>query len=232
VFDCDETLLIRVEGGRPVDARAVVESCLRAGCAVGIATGNVFCDDANSCDITRKAFGFNILVEAEVAQAAKTLGLSKIVTGKDWVINRQQDKSKSLATLAERFPQHSAVRILFDDNPYSCSNKKILPPEWTSQADRKLAPQQVFACDGVSGTPYSRTLSTPGTFFIWAAARDPDSLREFAADARIRIAPPKHSGISAKVFDAVRPQINRAVWAKFPDFKLSAVPSPKLKKST
>ena len=90
IYDIDSTLTTG-ESGKDIeiaiDSRASAESCIRAGCAIGVATGGTHCTekDPEGCNITKYALGFNILNDDEVNNASKQIGLP-IVTGKDWVI--------------------------------------------------------------------------------------------------------------------------------------------------
>ena len=75
IYDIDSTLTTGESGSSKdiaIDSRASAESCIKAGCAIGVATGGTHCTDKDpeGCSITKYALGFNILDDNEVKDAS------------------------------------------------------------------------------------------------------------------------------------------------------------------
>ena len=141
IYDIDGTLTNGLSGNDKdiaIDARGSAESCIKAGCAIGVATGGNHCTDkdTNNCAITKYALGFNILDEDDVKDASNKIG-KPIITGKDWV-RANWNKAGDMQDLSSRISNPSCG-ILIDDNILeSCgkcdayTSKNGCPAPWGS----------------------------------------------------------------------------------------------------
>ena len=179
IYDIDSTLTTG-ESGKDIeiaiDSRASAESCIRAGCAIGVATGGTHCTekDPEGCNITKYALGFNILNDDEVNNASKQIGLP-IVTGKDWVI-ANWNKPNAMQTLSKKISKPSCG-ILIDDNILqSCgqcnayTSDKGCPAPWGSTKSDLENPnldlvKKAYSCS------FTNTNNLPGTDYTWVPAR-------------------------------------------------------------
>jgi hypothetical protein len=156
IYDIDSTLTTGNCGGKveAIDARASAESCIKAGCAIGVATGGSHCTqhDENKCQITKDSLGFNILDPNSVTEAEQKICTDevkkmypncKITTGQDWV-KSHWNKARKMDELSDKLdPANKSCGILFDDNilescgscdSYKSSNQSC-PTPWGTYAE-------------------------------------------------------------------------------------------------
>ena len=118
VFDVDGTLTNLSNGSAAdsaIDARASVESCINAGCAVGLLATNKLCtdEDPENCKITEYAFGFNVMDPIQVENASKKLK-KPIITGSEWVMSNAH-KGDAMKTFSKKIC-NPTCGLLIDDN--------------------------------------------------------------------------------------------------------------------
>ena len=118
VYDIEGTLTNKSYGSpkeQAIDARSSVESCINAGCAIGlVTTGNQCTDkDPNNCKITEYAFGFNIKDPKQVKDTSEKLK-KPVITGSDWVVSNVH-KGNAMRSFSEKIC-NPKCGILIDDN--------------------------------------------------------------------------------------------------------------------
>ena len=179
IYDIDSTLTTGESGSSKdiaIDSRASAESCIKAGCAIGVATGGTHCTDKDpeGCSITKYALGFNILDENEVKDASDKLGYP-IVTGKDWVVSNW-NKANAMSILSKKIKKPSCGILLDDNVLQSCgqcdayTSKDGCPAPWGSSKSNLENPN-MDSVKKAYGCSFTGTDNLPGTDYAWIPAR-------------------------------------------------------------
>lgn len=180
-FDINGTLTNSAHGTTretAIDARSSVESCINAGCAIGLVTEGKHCtkDDPDKCKITEYAFGFNVLDPKQVRKASKKLG-KPIITGKKWVVNNIH-RGDAMKTFSGKI-QNPKCGILLDDNILqSCGRcntfdkNSYCPAPWGSETE----PPNMDAVETSYGCKFnSKHANDQGGDYMWIPAREINS---------------------------------------------------------
>ena len=183
IYDIDSTLTTGGSGSNEqiaIDSRASAESCIKAGCAIGVATGGTHCTDKDpeGCSITKYALGFNILNQDEVNSASEQLGYP-ITTGKDWIV-ANWNKPNAMQTLSKKI-SNPKCGILLDDNILqSCgqcnayTSEAGCPAPWGSNKTNLNNPnmdnvKKAYSCGFINDS------TIPGDDYAWIPARPIDN---------------------------------------------------------
>lgn len=182
IYDIDSTLTTGGNGSNPqiaIDSRSSAESCIKAGCAIGVATGGTHCTDKDpeGCSITKYALGFNILNQDEVNSASEQLGYP-ITTGKDWVV-ANWNKANAMQTLSKKISNPKCGMLLDDNILQSCgqcdayTSEEGCPAPWGSNKTDLNNPnmtnvKKAYSCG------FTNDSTIPGNDYAWIPARPID----------------------------------------------------------
>uniref|UniRef100_A0A6C0B393 Uncharacterized protein n=1 Tax=viral metagenome TaxID=1070528 RepID=A0A6C0B393_9ZZZZ len=145
VYDVDGTLtnLSNLSSkDSAIDARASVESCINAGCAIGLVATNKFCTDQDpeNCKISEYAFGFNIKNPEQVKKASEKLK-KPIVTGEDWVVSNVH-KGDAMKIFSKKICNPKCGLLIDDNILQGCGNcntfdkNSYCPAPWGGENDK------------------------------------------------------------------------------------------------
>ena len=145
VYDVDGTLTNLSNGNSKevaIDARASVESCINAGCAIGLVTTDKFCTDQDTekCKVSEYSFGFNVLNPDQVKKASDKLK-KPIITGKDWVVSNVH-KGDAMKTFSKKICNPKCGLLIDDNILQGCGHcntfdkNSYCPAPWGSENDK------------------------------------------------------------------------------------------------
>jgi len=180
VYDVDGTLTNLSYGSNKeiaIDARASAESCINAGCAIGLVTNNKLCTDKDpdNCKITEYAFGFNIKDPKQVSEASRKLK-KKIITGENWILNNI-DKGNAMKSFSQKL-SNKGCGILIDDNVLQSCGKcntfdknSYCPAPWGAETEEPEMNQvkKSYKCKF-----FSKHSKDSGDDYLWIPAREID----------------------------------------------------------
>jgi len=180
VYDVDGTLTNLSNGtskDQAIDARASVESCINAGCAIGLMTTNKFCTDQDpeNCKISEYAFGFNVKNPDQVKKAAEKLK-KPIITGNDWVISNVH-KGDAMKIFSKKICNPKCGLLLDDNILQGCGHcntfdkNSYCPAPWGSKNDKPslCKVKKAYKCKFNSKHAMDR-----GEDYTWIPAREID----------------------------------------------------------
>ena len=183
IYDIDSTLTTGGSGETEdiaIDARSSAESCIKAGCAIGVATGGTQCvNGVDSCKITKYSLGFNILDKSDVDEAASKLN-APIVTGEDWIV-ANWNKASAMETLSKKL-KNPKCGILVDDNILqSCGEcnaytaEKGCPAPWgTTFSNLETHEPNLDRVKKAYSCGFKSDSLTGGTDYAWVPAKVTD----------------------------------------------------------
>ena len=178
VFDVDGTLTNLSNGNSKevaIDARASAESCINAGCAIGLVATNKFCTDKDpeNCKISEYAFGFNIKNPDQVKQASIKLK-KPIITGDDWIISNIH-KGDAMRTFSEKICNPKCGLLIDDNILQGCGRcntfdkNSYCPAPWGGESDKPnlCKVQKAYTCKF-----NSKHAMDSGNDYAWVPARE------------------------------------------------------------
>jgi hypothetical protein len=239
IYDIDSTLTTGGSGKNSeiaIDSRASAESCIKAGCAIGVATGGTHCTDKDTenCSITKYALGFNILNPEEVKSASEQLNYP-IITGKDWIV-ANWNKANAMESLSSKLSKKNCGILLDDNVLQSCgqcdayTSESGCPAPWGSSKSNLDNPdmdnvKKAYSCsfDGssqMSGNDYAWVparpivASTPAVGLsneIWNEAVETDVIQNLGSTCSV-----KFQSIKNPVLKSYIPPKKQCDWENTP----------------
>ena len=184
VFDIEGTLTNSSHGSikeTAIDARASVESCINAGCAIGLITEGDHCtkEDPDKCKITEYALGFNILDPKQIKSASKKMK-KPIITGEKWVVNNIH-RGDAMKIFSKKI-QNPQCGILIDDNILqSCGRcntfdkNSYCPAPWGSETETPDTKAIKTSYNCKFNSIHSKD---SGEDYMWIPAREIDAKKQ------------------------------------------------------